>query len=262
MHLFLRQARTLLTVYYAYMLEYRAELLLWALSGSLPLIMMGVWVKAAETGKFGLSPVDFIRYFLAVFIVRQFNVVWVIWEFEREVLEGKLSLRLLQPIDPAWHHVTSHLSERVARLPFAIALMALFFLLYPQAVWLPSLGALAIAAVAIALAFALRFLMQYTSAMLAFWVERASATEQFWFLLYLFLSGVIAPLDIFPEPLRAIVLWTPFPYMVYFPASLLVGIPVNLVQGFTVLLGWTGIFFVINRWLWKKGLKHYSGMGA
>jgi hypothetical protein len=71
------------------MLEYRAELFLWALSGSLPLILMGVWTKAAQGGQFGLSPLDFTRYFLAVFIVRQFTVVWVIWEFEKEVIEGR-----------------------------------------------------------------------------------------------------------------------------------------------------------------------------
>ncbi|HEY9661491.1 MAG TPA: multidrug ABC transporter permease, partial [Allocoleopsis sp.] len=106
---------TLLSVYYAYMLEYRAELFFWVLSSSLPFILMGVWVEAAQTGQFGLSALDFIRYFLAVFIVRQFTIVWVIWEFEREVVEGKLSFRLLQPIDPIWHHFFSHVAERIAR---------------------------------------------------------------------------------------------------------------------------------------------------
>jgi ABC-type uncharacterized transport system permease subunit len=70
------------------MLEYRAELFLWALSGALPFILMGVWMQAAETGQFGLKSIDFARYFLVAFIVRQINVVWVIWEFEREVVQG------------------------------------------------------------------------------------------------------------------------------------------------------------------------------
>mgnify|MGYP001006983376 CR=1 FL=1 len=39
----LRIARVLLATQYAYMLEYRAEIALWALSGVLPLIMLGVW---------------------------------------------------------------------------------------------------------------------------------------------------------------------------------------------------------------------------
>lgn len=258
----LRIARVLISVYYAYMVEYRAELLFWMLSGSLPLILMGVWMQAAQTGQFGLSPVEFARYFLAAFLVRQFTVVWVIWEFEREIVEGKLSFRLLQPLDPLWHHFASHFAERFARLPFAFVLIALFFLLYPQAVWIPSVGTVLLSLGLVTAAFALRFLMQTTLSMFAFWTERASALEQFWFLFYLFLSGLVAPLEVFPPTLREIVSWTPFPYLIHFPASVLIGLPVDVGKGVLVMLLWAGVFFGVYRWLWNKGLKQYSGMGA
>jgi ABC-2 type transport system permease protein len=257
-----RKILTFLSVYYAYMVEYRAELILWVLSGSLPIILMGVWTQAAQGGKFGFSPVDFARYFLAVFLVRQFTVVWVIWEFEREIVEGKLSPRLLQPLDPVWHHVSSHLSERVARMPFAVFLIALFFVLYPQAFWLPSLGNFLLFVLAVGLAFMLQFVIQYTFAMFAFWTERASALQDFWFLFYLFLSGLIAPLDVFPEAVRTVVLFTPFPYVLNFPASLLVGLPTDVARGFLSLIGWILFFLGLNRLLWRRGLKRYSGMGA
>jgi len=258
----MRIAQTFLSVYYAYMLEYRAELFLWALSGTLPLILMGIWIKASQGGQFGLEPNEFARYFLTVFIVRQFNVVWVVWEFEKEVVEGKLSPRLLQPIDPVWHHVASHLSERLARLPLALMLVGLFFWLYPKAIWLPNLGNILLFVPVVALAFTVRFLIQYTFALFAFWTERASAIEQFWFLFYLFLSGVIAPLEVFPPAVREVALWTPFPYLIHFPAAILIGLPVDIVRGILVMLGWSLLFFILNRWLWRKGLKQYSGMGA
>ncbi len=258
----LHKIRTLLGVQYAYMLEYRAELLLWALSGSLPIILMGVWIEAAEGGRFGLSPLDFARYFLTVFVVRQFTVVWVIFEFEREVVEGKLSPLLLQPIDPAWRHVAGHLSERLARFPFVLVLVALFFGLYPRAFWVPDWSSAILFTCVVALVFAMRFLIQYTLAMFAFWTERASAIEELWFLCYLFLSGLIAPLEVFPPAVREFALWTPFPYLVHFPASILVGLPVDIGRGLLVMSIWSIIFFVLNRWLWRRGLKHYSGMGA
>jgi ABC-2 type transport system permease protein len=258
----LRIIRTLLSVYYAYMLEYRAELLLWVLSGSLPLILMGAWVQASQRGQAGLSAVDFIRYFLAVFFVRQFTVVWVIWEFERDIVEGKLSFRLLQPLDPGWHHLASHVAERFARLPFAILLMGFFFWLYPQAIWIPTLPNLLLGLLVLILAFILRFVTQYAFSMFAFWLERAYAIEQFWFLFYLFLSGLIAPLEVFPPAVREFVMWTPFPYMVHFPASILIGLPVDVGRGLVIMLSWILVFWVLNRWLWRKGLKQYSGMGA
>jgi ABC-2 type transport system permease protein len=257
-----RILRTLSVVYYAYMVEYRAELIFWVLSGSLPLILMGVWMQAAQGGQFGLSPVEFARYFLATFIARQCTVVWVIWEFEREIVEGKLSFRLLQPLDPIWHHLATHWSERLARLPFSVILIGLFFGLYPQALWLPNLLNLVLFLVVIILAFFLRFLMQYTLAMFAFWTERASALENFWFLFYLFLSGYIAPLNVFPPVIRELALWTPFPYLIHFPASLLVGLPVDVGRGIGVMVIWIGVFIGAYRWLWRQGLRQYSGMGA
>lgn len=255
-------AKTLTVVYYAYMVEYRAELLFWVLSGSLPLILMGVWIQAAETGQFALAPLEFIRYFLAVFLVRQLTVVWVIWEFERQVVEGTLSPKLLQPLDPGWHHFISHAAERFARLPFIVLLLVGCFALYPDAAWMPTAYGLFWGAIAVTLSFILRFIMQYTFAMFAFWMERATSIEQFWFLMYLFLSGIVAPLEVFPPLLREIVLWTPFPYLINIPASILVGLPVNLGQAMGVTIGWIVIFFVLNRWLWRRGLKQYSGMGA
>ncbi|MGM3305189.1 ABC transporter permease [Anabaena sp. WFMT] len=258
----IRKALTLLSVYYAYMLEYRSELVLWILSGSLPIILMGVWIKAAQGGQFNLTSIDFARYFFAVFLVRQMTVVWVIFDFEKEVVEGKLSPRLLQPIDPGFHHLAGHVAERFARMPFVFLLIGLFFLLYPQAFWLPTLPNLLLFTLAAVLAFALRFLIQYTFAMFSFWTERATALESFWFLFFLFLSGMIAPLEVFPEAVRNVVMFTPFPYLIHFPASILVGLPVDLTRGFLSILGWLLVFMGANRLLWRAGLKRYSGMGA
>jgi ABC-2 type transport system permease protein len=78
----------------------------------------------------------------------------------------------------------------------------------------------------------------------------------------MFLSGMIAPLDVFPPLVRDIVMFTPFPYMAYFPAAILVGKPVNIWQGLGVMTAWMGLAFIVNRWLWRKGIKQYSGMGA
>jgi ABC-2 type transport system permease protein len=257
-----RKIINLLTVYYADMLEYRSELVLWVLSGSLPIIMMGVWIQAAQKGQFGLTSVDFAHYFLAVFIVRQITVVWVVYEFEKQVVEGKLSSKLLQPLDPVWHHVFYHIADRAVRFIFIFLLTGLFFCLYPQAFWLPSLGNLLLFIIATILAFTLRFIIQYTVAMLAFWTERAIALDNFWFIAYLFLSGMIAPLKVFPEPIHTIVFMTPFPYLIYFPVSILIGIPVDLTKGFLAIIGWFLLFLGMNRLLWRAGLRKYSGMGA
>ncbi|MEL6160565.1 MAG: ABC-2 family transporter protein [Cyanobacteria bacterium J06627_32] len=259
---FFRIARTLISVYYAYMLEYRAELIFWVLSGSLPFLFLGLWNQAAQSTDIGLTTAELARYFLAVFLVRQFTVVWVIWDFEKEVVQGKLSPMLLQPIDPVWRHFFGHFAERLTRMPFILLLVGLFCLLYPEAIWIPTPYACLWGLVTLILAFCLRFLIQYTFALLSFWVERASSIQQFWFLFYVYLSGVVAPLALFPEPVRQFALWTPFPYLMYFPASVLIGLPVDLPRGLLTMAAWGAIALAINRKLWREGLKNYSSMGA
>jgi ABC-2 type transport system permease protein len=124
---------------------------------------------------------------------------------------------------------------------------------------LSTLGLFTIASI---FAFALQFLIQYTLAMFAFWTEKASAIQEVWFLVHLFLSGAIAPLELFPPEIKSIALWTPFPYILNFPASILTGLKVDLWQNFGVMGLWFILFWIVNRWLWKKGLRQYSGMGA
>jgi ABC-2 type transport system permease protein len=43
---------------------------------------------------------------------------------------------------------------------------------------------------------------------------------------------------------------------------LLMGLPVEFGKSVLIILGWAIAFLIVNRWLWRKGLKQYSGMGA
>lgn len=262
----LYKARTLLSVYFADVLQYRAELLLWAISGALPLILAGVWVKAAHDHPhlLGMSPSAYARYFLCTFVVRQLTLVWVVWEFETDLVQGRLSHHLLAPIDPLWRYVAEHVAERAARVPVLATLGVVFYLLYPAELshWRPGWEAVGVGCLAIIATFVLRFTVQYAFAMLAFWTERAHAIEQLWYLPYLFISGLIAPLDDFPRLVREVVMWSPFPYLIYFPSKILMGGHVDLAHGFVVMGAWAAVFWVIHRLLWRAGLKRYSAMGA
>ncbi len=257
-----RLARVLLSTQYAVMLEYRAEIALWALAGLLPLIMLGVWSGSGAAAALGFGPGQLARYFLSAFVVRQFTVVWMINAFEEDALQGRLSPYLLQPLQPLWRYLAAHLAEQVTRLPFVLAILAVVFLLQPSLAWLPSPGAALLALFATNLAFALRFLLQTVIAMLCFWSERASALDRLLLLPFLFLSGLVAPLEAFPPGVRAFALWTPFPYTVWFPASLLSGADVNVARGFAALAGWVALLLPLTLWLWRAGIRRYSAMGA
>src|SRR5215510_5862464 len=68
----LRALPTLLRIGVAETVAYRAEFLVWILTTTQPLIMMGLWTRVASEAPFnGFSAADFVAYFLASLIVRQ-----------------------------------------------------------------------------------------------------------------------------------------------------------------------------------------------
>lgn len=266
----LRVARVLWSSQYATMLEYRAEIALWALSGVVPFIMLGVWSAAGTAAQAsGFSQPELARYFLCAFVARQFSVVWVVWQFEEDAIQGRLSPYLLQPLHPLWRYVASHQAEQATRLPFVLVIAALFFLLQPQAFALPGPGLALLGVLAVGLAFAINFLLQSLIAAFCFWSERASALERLLYIPYLFFSGLVAPLESFPEPVRAWALRTPFPLLVAFPARLLSGDPfpsgphsLSIAAGFAAMALWIALLLPLLLLVWRAGVRRYSAMGA
>jgi ABC-2 type transport system permease protein len=268
----LRKMRALISAQHALMLAYRAEIYLWVLAHVLPFIMMSVWMSASaggggadSGGQFSMSPVGYARYFVAVFVVRQFTAAWMLYEFEWHLLEGRLSYLLLRPMNPLWHYVSGHFGEQLARFPFFLVMLIAFFVVYPQALGMPRPESIIIGVVAIYGAFALRFALQYCFAMLTFWYERASAIDSLTMLPYLFLSGLIIPLSDMPPGVERWLVYTPFPYMIDFPVRILTGklAPgAEMGAGFAILAGWFLLLAGTGALLWRRGLLRYSGQGA
>lgn len=127
----LRAPPTLMRVGFAEAVAYRAEMLVWVLSTTMPLIMLGLWSAVAADAPVGrFDQRDFLAYFLATFIVRQLTGAWVAWQMSFEVRTGTLSMRLLRPLHP----MVSYAVENVAALPLRlvvalpVALLALVLL--------------------------------------------------------------------------------------------------------------------------------------
>jgi ABC-2 type transport system permease protein len=224
--------------------------------------MLGVWSGAGAAAASGLAPGRLGPYFLAAFVVRQFTVVWMIHVFEEDTLQGKLSPYLLQPLLPLWRYLTAHLAEQATRVPFVAAMLLILALVAPDILWMPSPERLGLGLLAIGAAFLLRFLLQTLTAMACFWTERAAALDRLMMIPYLFLSGLVAPLEAFPPAVRRIAMATPFPWMVDFPARLLAGEPVVAGQGFAAIALWGLALLPPTAWLWRRGLRRYGAMGA
>lgn len=125
-------------------------------------------------------------------------------------------------------------------------------------------GAIAITAVAVVLAAVLRFLISFTTGLLAFWTTRATSIMELHAGISLFLAGRIAPLSLLPPVVAGVASWLWFPYMLSFPVSLLTGAAHghDLWVGFRGQLIWIAIWLVACRAAWRAGIKRYGAAGG
>ena len=95
----LKAAPTLFRVGFMQSIAYRAEMFVWILSSTMPLVMLALFAAVAQDGPLGrFAGADFTAYFLATFVVRQYASSWTSWQMNGEVRDGTLSMRLLRPV--------------------------------------------------------------------------------------------------------------------------------------------------------------------
>jgi ABC-2 type transport system permease protein len=117
---------------------------------------------------------------------------------------------------------------------------------------------------ALLMAFLMRFLLEWTLAQAAFWTTRTSAINQIYYVLALFLSGQIAPITLFPSPIRMAATILPFRWMIGYPVELLLGrlTPTEALTGLAVQAVWLALSLVLMRVVWRAGIRVYSAVGA
>jgi ABC-2 type transport system permease protein len=261
--LYLQQFKTT----FASMLQYRASLVIWMIGHVLePLVYLIVWSTVSNTGGGSVgdyTTADFAAYYILLMLVNHVTYTWIMYEYEYRVREGDLSFALLRPVHPIHSDVADNVSSKLVTLPFMLAIAAALGLIFHPTFALALWSAAAFLP-ALLLAFLLRFLLEWTLALTAFWTTRVGAVNQTYFVLVLFLSGQIAPLDLFPAPIRLIAEILPFRWMIGFPVELLLGrlSPAEAAAGIFVQAVWIGLAFLLLRAVWRAGIRIYSAVGA
>jgi ABC-2 type transport system permease protein len=246
-------------------LEYRASIVIWMTAGLLPLVMMAVWLSVSSAGPVGgYSSSDFVAYYLAAIFVRQMTAVWVQWELDRQIRLGELSPLLLRPINPFFDHMTIHLADKAFRLPILLPPLAIAAWLVPGQQYHLTIGRVSLFIVTTAGAWALVFLSSYAIGLLAFWISQAMAVSELWYGVRMMLSGVLAPLTLFPPAVTAIAQVLPFRFTLSFPIEILLGrlTPIQTLEGLALQVGWLLVFILLLIALWRRGLRSYSAVGA
>lgn len=265
----LRVVAAFLRASIATMLQYRGEIVLWAIWGIVyPAVAMAMWSAAVRgapggTAIRGMTPRDFAGYFLLTMIVGHVVAAWDIFEMGQLVRSGEMSPRLLRPLLPVWQSVADNIAYKIVTLVILIPTwLIVAWIAKPHVT--ANAAQVALGVVALLLAAAIHYIWNYTVGLGSFWVTRMDAMAELWWGMNLFLGGRIAPLPIMPGPLRAIADLLPFKWVIWFPAAALTGElpPHRIATGILAQIVWLVLGVLAFRFVWRGGIRRYSAVGA
>jgi ABC-2 type transport system permease protein len=256
---------TLLRVGLSEAVAYRAEMLVWVLATTMPLVMLAIWTSVAQGAPIGRydSPA-FVAYFLATFVVRQLTGSWAFYSMNFELRDGTLAMRLLRPVHPLW----AYAAESIASMPMRalvsvpVAVLALVFAGARAMTHDPVLWAMWV--VSVLGGWLLTLFVNFAVGSVAFYVESSIKLMDAWLVFYFILSGYLVPVDLFPPAIRAVVDWLPFRYQIGLPVELMTGAH-GRVEGLLMLARqwvWVGVALAAASVLWRGGVKRFEAYGG
>jgi ABC-2 type transport system permease protein len=249
-------------------LAYRGAVAIWVLSTVMqPLVSLVVWrtVAGSNDGSAGgFTANQYTAYFVVVMIVNHLTFIWHMWEFEWRIRTGFFSPLLMRPIHPIHHDISQNLSYKIVGLigviPAAIFLAVVFDADFGGTTWTDVVAFVP----ALLLAMALRFIVEWTLALAAFWLTKVSALNNLFDVFFLFLGGQFAPLAVMPDWIRVLSVLLPFRWSIAFPVEVALGQHSGreIALGYLAQVTWIAIAAVVLRTLWGRAVSRYSAVGA
>ncbi len=195
----------------------------------------------------GFTVSDMVWYVAAAEIIAT-SMPALTRRIDQEVRSGELAYLLGRPCSYILYNYAHYLGERLVRLVLNAIIafsVALVFVGPPHFTW----QGVAAWPLAVFLAISIEFVCYFSIGLLAFWTEN---TQPFSFLfsrLALVLGGVLAPIEVFPQPLRSIAQALPFSTILYGPARTLIHFEaarfIGLVVQQMITLGVAGLILAV-----------------
>lgn len=246
-------------------LAYRGMVALWVLGAVMqPLVLIVVWQTVDDSRTSGMTAGQYAAYFMVSMIVSHMTFIWHMWEFEWRIRTGYFSPLLLRPVHPIHHDICENLSYKLVGLTGIIPAAMLMAVIFNADFGGTSWQNLVAFVPAIILAMTLRFVVEWSLALAAFWLTRVSSINQLFNVFFLFLGGLFAPISVMPGWIQSLSFALPFRWSIYFPIQVALG---NLSDrelwfGFGMQALWIGIAIAALTMLWRHAVKQYSAVGA
>lgn len=255
-------------LYFQQAFVYRGRSIVWFfISLFNPLVLLLFWYAALTGGKTTVSwsLSDVTAYYVLLIISASFLDVHIEENVAVEdISEGGLNAYLVKPISYALVKLCNELPYRLLQGSFGIIVFCI--IRFGLGISFPLVNGIfeIVSTVCMILcAFCVSFLFKMIVGLSAFWTTDYTGLAEMTGVLILLFGGFVIPLEFFPSFWHTVATYTPFPYGTYFPVLAVEG---RLALGemwriIGIQLGWIFILGVTYRWMWKRGVRLYTGVG-
>jgi len=206
----------------------------------------------------GYSLQQMLTYHLWILVVTLISLGAASQDLSEDIRLGRITAYLLYPFSLFEFHAAGFLARQCVKLAVALlTLLGATALLGMQAPLGKIIQALTLAFLAGVFWFALNYLF----GLLGFWLEETWTFTVMIQIIAQFFSGAIIPLELYPAWLVRLLALTPFPYLGFVPAKLMMGQDLNFFFALLVLLCWIIAALGLGQVVYQKGLRSYTAAG-
>jgi ABC-2 type transport system permease protein len=225
-------------------------------------VLVVFWYSLSKYSDRALNTVDLISYFLIAAGISELiigNRMKLGRNIQKMIAKGEINTYLMRPVSIIPYLYASH-----------IGTFGIQFLLEPVYIIAglcirPPEHALSLVLfpLSLILAWAIALSMNILTAVIAFYIAEAGNFENVINHVISILSGSLVPLTFFPEAIRTVVELTPFPGMIFLPATTLSYSSENtdIFPMLGIALFWAIALSVITFFVWKRSIKKYEAYG-
>jgi ABC-2 type transport system permease protein len=262
----MRKWRAIFSIYFQDGLAYRASGLIWITTDLVTAVTMPlVWATASKAGGqiAGFTSSNFVMYYLCMLLVGSFVTSHMMWDIAMEAKEGQFSNALLRPISFYQLTFLRNLSWRVIRLSLFAPFFLLLLFLYRGFLGETHLYMGWEFWISVLMGHLLSFNFVVMMGLLALYTEEAMSLFELYYIPMLFLSGQLFPISVMPNWAQTISRSLPFYFTTGAPTEILIGrvSGERLLGTLGMQLFWVVACYLGFRFMWSRGLKHYTAVG-
>ncbi len=265
----MRKFISIFFIYSQVMLTERSRSFVWFLNSLIPPIILYIyWVAALPSSGGNIEgwTLSTISSYYFLLIVASTTLLAHIEESVAylDIQQGEIVQYVLKPFPYYLMNLIYETPYRLLQGSYGIISILIFIFFFKTSfTFTTDLITIFLAILISIFALMLSFTFKMVLGLLAFWFTDTRGLYEIFDAMIIIFAGFLLPITLLPWGLSEVAQILPFSYMIYYPIVSFQGklSHLQMIQTLAIQISWMLVFGMTYRFLWKRGLKKFTGIG-